>query len=101
MKIIKCVDSLTVYSHPKPDDQQQARLYANNGYFNNSYFNNGQFTYQSYNDDFKYGQFYLIDKQIHRQVIKLPINFSGDKTTSLLNDEGNQPDLPLFFGYHY
>lgn len=92
MKIIKCVDSLAVYNHPQPYAQQQQRLYAGNGYFENS-----QFFYQSYNDDFEYGRFYIIDKQVYRQVIKLPINFSGDKTTSLLNDEGKQPDLPRFF----
>jgi hypothetical protein len=55
MKIIKCVDSLAVYSHPQPDAQQQTRLYANNGYFEN-----GQFTYQSYNDDFEYGRVFFI-----------------------------------------
>jgi hypothetical protein len=92
MKIIKCVDSLAVYNHPKPNTQQQQRLYAGNGYFKN-----GQYYYQVYNDEFKYSQFYLIDKQVYRQVIKLPINFSGDKTTSLLNDEGKQPNLPEFF----
>ncbi|RHW74842.1 YncE family protein [Colwellia sp. RSH04] len=88
MKIFKCVDSLAVYAHPKPDAQQQARLYANNGYFEN-----GQFTYQSYNDDFKYGQFYLIDEQVYRRVDKL----TGKKTKKLLNEAGKQPDLPSFF----
>ena len=88
MKIIKCVDSLAVYSHPKPDAQQQPRLYANNGYFEN-----GQFIYQSYNDDFEYGQFFLIDNQVYRRVDKL----TGKKTKKLLNEVGKQPDLPAFF----
>jgi hypothetical protein len=88
MKIIKCVDSLAVYSHPKPDAQQQGRLYANNGYIENS-----QFFYQSYNDDFEYRQFYLIDNQIYRQIDKL----TGKKTKKLLNEAGKQPNLPAFF----
>ncbi|MFT5760404.1 MAG: hypothetical protein ACI9LM_005190 [Alteromonadaceae bacterium] len=88
MKIIKCVDSLAVYFHPQPGSQHQGRLHANNGYIEN-----GQFTYQSYNDDFEYGQFYLIDNQVYRQVDKL----TGKKTKKLLNEAGKQPDLPIFF----
>ena len=54
---------------------------------------NSQFFYQSYNDDFEYRQFYLIDNQIYRQIDKL----TGKKTKKLLNEAGKQPNLPAFF----
>jgi len=88
MRVIKSVDSLALHCYPQPDAVQKQRLYAGNGYFENN-----QFIYEAYNNDFEYGQFYVIEKQVYRRVD----NLTGEKEKKLFDEVGKQPDLPCFF----